>query len=310
MFNNIIANFKKIRFKPFFNEHKNINEKKIYDGVFYRVEKDGRHFYIGGSIHIGKNKNVKFNDTVEKAYKESSKIAVELDITKVANKISLFEGLSNISKAQIPSDTKNYKLDFLEPKNKIKYENLCKDLGLDPDKCSKLSPESFYSLAQEYFMKKAGYKSDYGIDKLFIDKAKNNRKEIVSLENSSIQIDAIIAMMNMSSEFQSNAKRRIECLEDLEASIELITNLHNSVFEGDTINLVNKLLVYKPVNKSDVDNLNTFLYHRNERMAAKIESLIASSEICFVIVGVAHVIGKGGLLKIFKDKGYEISRLK
>lgn len=310
MINNIITNFKKIRLKPFFNESNNIKEKKTYDGVFYRVERDEKYFYVGGSVHIGKKKNILFNDAVEKAYKDSTKIAVELDITKLTNKINLFKSFSNISESQIRSDNRNFKLDLLQPENKIKYESLCKSLGLDSEKCSKLSPESFYSIAQKSFMEKAGYKSNYGIDKLFIDKAKNNRKAIVSLETPSIQVDAIIAMMNTSPEFQSSAGKKIECLEDLEASIQLITKLHDSVFEGDTLNLVNKLLIYKPANKSDIDNLNIFLYQRNERMASKIESLIASKEIYFVIVGVAHVIGKGGLLKIFKDKGYKISRLK
>ncbi|WP_326512536.1 TraB/GumN family protein [Clostridium intestinale] len=54
------------------------NDVPRVKGLFYKVEKDGNYLYLGGSVHVGKE--VKFIDSVEKAYKESIGLGVEVDI--------------------------------------------------------------------------------------------------------------------------------------------------------------------------------------------------------------------------------------
>lgn len=313
MIGNIFTNIRNIKSSHLLHVSNNLKNKKVYDGVFYMLEKDKRYFYIGGSIHIGNNGNIHFNNIVKKAYEKSSKLAIELDITKLKNQISLLKGLSDISniptdKINLDLDTENFKFDFLQSENSIKYKNLCKKLDLNFEKCSKLPPEKLCTVLQRRLMKKTGHKSSYGIDNLFINRAKKDKKEIVSLETPSTQIDALIAAANMSPETLGTVK--IKSLEDLETSIESLKIMYDAVLEGDTLTLVNDILRYNPLNELDKNNLNKLLFERNEKMANKIEKLILSGEIYFIIVGVAHVIGKGSLLKLFKDKGYKISRLK
>lgn len=307
MYNYILNNIRKL--KPLLNRNNSLKEEKVYDGVFYMLEKDNHYFYIGGSIHLGTNDKVRFNNAVEKAYKNSTKIAVEFDTTNLKNKVNFFKILSNISEDKIPLDSQNFEPDLFKTEDSIiKYKNLCKELRLNFEKCSKLSPEKFYFIIQQSLIRKAGYKPSYGMDMLFINRAKHDRKEVVSLETPSTQINAIISAANLSPEALGN--NTIRSLEDLEISIKSLSKMHNAVFEGDTLTLVNDILIYKPKNESDKNNLNILLFERNKNMANKIESLIESQEVYFVIVGASHVVGKGGLLKLFKDKGYKISRLK
>jgi uncharacterized protein len=310
MSNKLIINIKKIKLKPFTNRKYKRSEAKVYDGIFYKVEKDGRYFYVGGSIHVGKNSKIRFNELVEKAFEDSAKLAVEIDTTNIKNLIGLAKGMKNISFEQTHLEDKSLEFDYFQPENKTKYENLCKDLGLNPKKYSKLSPSTFYLVAQKKCMKKAGYKSKCGIDDLFIKKAKKNKKEIISLETPAIQLDALMAAVNMSPECLTNVDKNIGSLESLEILIAGVSDTHDAVFEGNISKLVNEILIYNPLNESDKEHLNTFLYRRNEMMVSNIESLVETGEKYFVVVGAAHVIGKGGLLKLFKEKGYTITRLK
>jgi uncharacterized protein YbaP (TraB family) len=307
MTNNFISNIKKITLRPILNKCRNTKDEKVYNGVFYKVEKEGKYFYVGGSIHVGISNNIRFNNIVEKAFEDSTKIAVELDMTKVKNHINMYKSLLNITPDQVNLKNKDLQPELLPLENNKKFDAFCKNLGLNPQKYAKLSPEKFYTIANQKIMKKTGYKSNYGIDNYFINRAKKSKKEIISLETPAGQITALIAASNMSPEALGSAK--IKSLEDLEASIESFSKMHDSIFEGDILTLVNELLIYKPVSESDRQNLNALIYERNEKMANKIESLLVSEETYFVIVGAAHVIGKGGLLKLFKDKGYKTSRL-
>ncbi|MCH5138511.1 hypothetical protein JMF89_15070 [Clostridiaceae bacterium UIB06] len=70
MIGNIFTNIRNIKSSQLLHVSNNLKNKKVYDGVFYMLEKDKRYFYIGGSIHIGNSHNIHFNNMVEKAYEK------------------------------------------------------------------------------------------------------------------------------------------------------------------------------------------------------------------------------------------------
>lgn len=307
MANNLITNIRKLKQKSFFNRSRNTKEETIYNGIFYKVEKEGgKYFYVGGSVHVGSKRNIRFNDVVEKAYKDSTKVAVEIDITDLKNILNLRKCYTNSTRDETHSEDEDLELNTIQPEDNKKFESLCKDIGLSRRKYAKLSTGMFSNILLQKIIKRAGYKSIYGIDIYFINRAKRNKKEVISLETPSAQVNALNAASKISPGVLGN---EITSIKDFEAEIDSLSKLHDATFEGDTLTLVNETFRYKPINDSDRDNLNTFLYDRNKIMANKVEALVESAEIYFVIVGAAHVIGKGGLLTSFKEKGFKISRL-
>ena len=48
---------------------------------------------------------------------------------------------------------------------------------------------------------------------------------------------------------------------------------------------------------------------RNVRMTAGVESYLKGGETCFVVVGGAHLIGKGGVVSRLAAKGYTVKRV-
>jgi uncharacterized protein len=61
--------------------------------------------------------------------------------------------------------------------------------------------------------------------------------------------------------------------------------------------------------ENNQDFINTFFYQRNKEWMPKIEKMI-SENVAFISVGVSHLEGDGGLLNLFKEKGYTLTPIK
>ena len=50
-------------------------------------------------------------------------------------------------------------------------------------------------------------------------------------------------------------------------------------------------------------------FDRNMKWLPKVESFIGKDENYLVIVGVGHLVGEDGLVKLLKDKGHTVRRM-
>ena len=49
---------------------------------------------------------------------------------------------------------------------------------------------------------------------------------------------------------------------------------------------------------------------RNQKMANKLEEFLNNDQEVFMIVGLAHVIGKDGIIELLENKNYKINLIK
>lgn len=61
--------------------------------------------------------------------------------------------------------------------------------------------------------------------------------------------------------------------------------------------------------ENNQDFINAFYYERNKEWMPKIEKMI-SENVAFISVGISHLEGDGGLLNLFKEKGYTLTPIK
>jgi len=185
-------------------------------GLFYKVERDGNYLYLGGSVHVGKE--VKFVDSVEKAYKESIGLGVEVDIQ--SNKIS-----ENMNKESMYPEADNL-LNHITPETKEKIENIISELGLKLDyKQYKLW--ALQSVMTTAIANKAELSVYNGIDYKFITKANVDKKPVISLENLDIQLKALTAGGD---EYQIELFNNYPRIEEQQKALE---ELYKSVINGD-----------------------------------------------------------------------------
>jgi uncharacterized protein YbaP (TraB family) len=48
---------------------------------------------------------------------------------------------------------------------------------------------------------------------------------------------------------------------------------------------------------------------RNRQWLPRLESFLAQSDICMVIVGAGHLVGKGSVIELLKERGYTVEQM-
>lgn len=268
------------------------NDVPTVKGLFYKIEKDGNYLYLGGSVHVGKE--VKFIDSVEKAYKESTGLGVEVDIqnskvNETMNKESMYPEGDSLDN-HISSETKD------------RIEKIVSELELKLDyKQYKLW--ALQSIITTAIANKAELSVYNGIDYKFITKANVDKKPIISLENLDIQLKALMAGGD---EYQVEVFNNSPTIEEQQ---KLLGELYESVINGDIPKIEKYTAAIDSGSELSRESYDYLVVERNENMLSKIEGFISENKKYFIVVGAGHLVGEDGIIKALEDKGYSITRL-
>ncbi|ERK29038.1 TraB/GumN family protein [Clostridium intestinale] len=268
------------------------NDIPTVQGLFYKVEKDGNYLYLGGSVHVGKE--VKFIDSVEKAYKESDGLGVEINIqdkklSEALNKEMMYPEGDNL-------------LNHITPETKDKIEKIVSELGLKLDyKQYKLW--ALQSVITNAIANKAELSAYNGIDYKFITKATVDKKPVISLENVDIQLKAINAGGD---ELQSEV---INNLPEIEEQQKALGEMYEAVINGDIPKIEKYTSTINSGSELSRESYNYMAVERNKNMISKIEGFISENKKYFIVVGAGHIVGEDGIIRALEDKGYAVTRL-
>lgn len=263
-------------------------------GVFYKVEKDGKTLYLGGSVHVAKDK-YKFTKPIEKAFDESTVLATEVIMSNIENSID-----DNIRKAFYFPQGDNL-FNHLSKENEIKVRGFIRELNLNEAELIKFKPWLAGTTISQMQYSKAGISGNKGIDMYFTDKALKTHKKLDELETAKFQFDMFGSLT-----YEEQEKAHITTLKSTKETIEEVNKLSDSIIKGDIDSLNTEL---KSMDKND-KSYKTVILDRNINMANKIDQLIKNDEKYFVVVGAAHVVGDDGLVNLLTQKGYKVERLK
>jgi len=275
------------------------SEKFLYaetNNFLWKVRSKTSTAYILGSIHFMKKEHYPLNKTIEDAFNKSEVLAVEanvndiskIDIQKVLG-TAFYTGDDSLEK-HISGDT--FRL------LKTKFESLGFPLWI----INKQKPWFLALTLVSLELMKNGYDPRYGLDMYFLSKA--NNKEIKELESIDYQI-------NLLSEFS-----------DREQEAFLLYSIKNSEnLSKDTDDIIK---AWREGNASKLESIiiNSFknyngmtsvyrklVSERNEKMALRIEKYLESNETHFIIVGAGHLVGRGGIIELLKNKGYIVEQI-
>ncbi|NWF98590.1 MAG: TraB/GumN family protein [Nitrospirae bacterium] len=275
------------------------SEKFLYaetNNFLWKVRSKTSTAYILGSIHFMKKEHYPLNKTIEDAFNKSEVLAVEanvndiskIDIQKVLG-TSFYTGDDSLEK-HISGDT--FRL------LKTKFESLGFPLWI----INKQKPWFLALTLVSLELMQNGYDPQYGLDMYFLSKA--NNKKIKELESIDYQI-------NLLSEFS-----------DMEQEAFLLYSIKNSEnLSKDTDDIIK---AWREGNASKLESIiiNSFknyngmtsvyrklVSERNEKMALRIEKYLESNETHFIIVGAGHLVGRGGIIELLKNKGYIVEQM-
>ena len=267
----------------------------------WKVEEGNTKVYLLGSVHLMKPEVYPLNPAINEAFEESDILVVEVDATKMdpteIQKIVMEKGLY----------TDGTTLESVLPKEY--YEKLATELAdsgmATIEAVNNFKPWYVSINLGAIRVMKMGMDPSLGIDMNFINKAKD-KKEILELETANFQLKILSSM---------DEKLQIElikeALDDPEETVEMVDKLVDAWQTGNVKamdKLMNKKLRERPELKGFYKALFT---ERNIQMTDKIEKFLQSREdkTYFVVIGSGHYVGKEGIIKLLKKKGYKAKQL-
>lgn len=263
-------------------------------GVFFKVEKDGKTLYLGGSVHVAKDR-YKFTKPIEKAFDESTVLATEIILSDVQSSID-----DETRKSFYFPEGDNL-FNHLTKENEVKVKGFIRELNLNTDEISKLKPWLAGSTISQIQYNKAGISGNKGIDMYFTNKALKDHKKLDELESAKFQFDMFGSLT-----YEEQEKAHITSLKSTKETVEEVNNLSEAIIKGD-LEVLNESL--QSMDKND-KSYTVVIKDRNINMANKIDELIKHNEKYFIVVGAAHVVGDDGLVNLLTQKGYKVERLK
>jgi uncharacterized protein YbaP (TraB family) len=262
----------------------------------WRIKSKTNTVYVLGSIHLLKKENYPLNEAIEKAFDDSKKLTLEVNLASVnpedAQKLVLTKGMLG--------DDKTLKESLGKETYELAKKKLA-ELGASIEQMSKFKPWLLGVMLGVTKMQKLGFDPQQGVDRYFFDKAKKANKEVVGLETMDYQINLFDKMAAGEQE-----QMLLHTLKELDMIEKELNKIVTSWASGDIKALETILLESF---KEYPEFRTIFVTQRNKNWVPKIESFLKEDANYLVVVGAAHLIGKEGVIELLKDKGYSAEQL-
>jgi len=268
------------------------------NNFLWEVKSAVNKVYILGSIHLGKKEFYPLDVKIEESFKKSDFLVVEVnlnDIDPVIIQNMVFEkGFYPVGEIL---------KDHLSGKTYQLAAEKFQKLGLDIEFFNDSKPWFIAMNITTMELMRLGYNPEYGIDKYFLEKAKNNKK-ILGFETFEFQLGLFDSF--------SEKQQELFLLSTL-AEVDLISHEMDKMLylwkNGDAEKM--ELMLSKPLKVyPEIKNIyDKLIYDRNEKMANKIDGFLKDDAIYFIVVGAAHLVGEKGIISILEKKGYSVIQL-
>lgn len=268
----------------------------IADTSVWKVSKQGKALYLAGTVHVLSKKDYPLPPEYQQAYVDSSVLVFEVDLQA----------------AQTPAFQQQVMLHGMYPQgqniqSKLKPETLARlkqylqAKGINFQAWSQFKPGLVSIMLTMGELSAQGIGED-GVDKFFQQKALQQGKTIAELETIQQQL-SLLANMGLGME---DLMIR-QTLDDLKLIPQTMPKLLQAWRSGDEQALVQVGLSSW---QQDYPQLyQSLLVQRNLNWIPQVENYLETPATEMVLVGALHLVGKDGLLKYFRDKGYRVTQL-
>jgi uncharacterized protein YbaP (TraB family) len=266
------------------------------DSPVWKVVKGERTLFIGGTVHLLTPSDYPLPDAFEHAYKSSSIIVFETDIQKLQTPESQQAMIQQVAypegvtlKDTLDQETYSNFLDYLAQRG-IPHDNIVK---------FKAGMVSITLTMVE--LQRLGL-TGTGVDQFYSLRALNDHKEIGALETVDEQI-AFIAKMG-----EGKESELIEYTINQMIELPTLMNVMKQAWRIGDIQKLNEVGL-EPIKTGFPEIYAGLILNRNNAWMSKIDAMLETPEIEFVLFGALHLAGDDGVLAQLKAKGYTIEKL-
>lgn len=268
----------------------------LADTSVWKISKDSRHLYLGGTVHILSSKDYPLPAAYENAYQSSHRLVFETDLARLKSpdfQQSMLQRLTYRNGETLA--------DVLSARS---YQNLkvyCDSRNMSIASLTGFKPGLVSIVLLTSELQRLDL-SGVGVDEYFHSKAQQDARPTGQLETLDEQLDFLANMG------KGREDALIEyTLRDIANLSALMKRLKQAWRNGDMAGL--QRVALDPYIEAFPDTIEQLLGLRNDRWMPKIEAMLNTDEIEFVLVGALHLAGERGLLAQLRSLGYRIEQL-
>ena len=265
-------------------------------GLVYQVEGPNGRFYLAGSMHLLHAERASLPAPLERAYRNSASIVMEIDTDDGDAQDA---GARLLEAAQLAPDTSLQALLGEARWNTVR--SALAEAGFDAERASRFEPWGLALLLTQAGFARQGYTSAAGVEQQLTERARRDGKPISGLETAAMQI-ALLDGLDM------NVQRQMLdlTLEEVQEMPQMLDELDDAWRAGDLQRLEALLLEgYRQM----PELYTALLVERNRRWVSQIRAWPTTSPPRLVLVGALHVVGEQGLPALLQRAGYTVQRL-
>ena len=262
----------------------------------WRVQSKTATVYILGSLHFFKKEFYPLNKKIRDAFDESQVLVVEANIkepgrldAKKLREMAFYPGEDHLQK-HISHET---------------YELIQREaarVGIPPEVVNQQKPWFLALTLEAMELLKLGFDPRYGIDMHFLSQA-GDKKKILELEG----LDSQFNLLSHLSEKEQESLL-VYTLKDLGTIGQEIDNYVRAWTSGDIKGMESLIMKSMTEDMRHSSLIEKFFYERNKNMVSKIEDLLKTKGISFVVVGAGHLVGQKGMIALLISKGYPVEQ--
>jgi uncharacterized protein len=262
----------------------------------WRIEGQTNTVFLLGSMHFLKKEHYPLPKPIEDAYQKSQTVIFEADIEEMQSPAVQ----AKFAKEGRIADGETLKQKISKQTYARLQTYLAGALG-SPSVFDTLTPWMAAVALAEIELQRLGYRPEDGIDIYFSNKAIHDGKKIQGFERVDFQIGLFTGLSKADQEEMLK-----QALDDADESKAMLADITDSWMRGDTKKMEKLLLetfaAYPEIEKK-------LLLDRNKRWIPTIEKLLGSGQNGFIVVGTAHLVGKGSVVDLLAKKGLKIQQL-
>lgn len=268
------------------------------DSSVWKISKDGKYFYLGGTMHLLNAQDHPLPKEFIKAYKDSDKLIFETNMADTKTP----EAKQKFSSAMAYSAAKTLKHDLNE-ETYLKLEQFLAERKIPIENVARLKPWAVALMITMIEYQKAGMMPEYGVEEYFNKLAMADNKALGYLES----IDEQIAFLESMEKIEPNMMIDYT-IRDLDELPQTVKSLKDSWRNGDIDSLaINNSIAQMKTEFPEI--YDALLVNRNNDWMSDLSALNNNDTKEFVLVGALHLSGKEGLLNQLRLAGFKIDQL-
>ncbi len=266
-------------------------------GFLWEVKSETTTMYLLGSIHVANKDFYPLQPKIEQAFEGCDSLVVEADLD-TQNQGSIQQEMIKLASYPYGESIKDH---LSNGTIKLLSDRLT-EYGMNLASIQVYKPWLVSMTIQMSEIAKAGFTGEHGIDLYFMNKARREGKGIIELEG-------LIYQLNLFNSFPDSLQE-LQLVDAMTTQTEIYQNISkitDAWKRGD--DKVIKEMFLSEVNSEEMKPLyDAIIYDRHPAMIEKMSRFLSSANKYFVVIGVGHMFGERGLVKMLQDRGYTVTR--